>query len=599
MLKRILLAAALIGGATGAAVAVQQRITQAEIVAHVLQPQQVDATPERIGQLKLPAGFQITTFAEGLGKPRILAVADNGAVYVTRRDPGDILVLKDTNGDGRADEQRVAVRRPMLHGVTINGRRAFFVGTTDVFAADVQADGTFANVTRLVDDLPVAGQHADRTIAVGPDKYLYLSVGSTCNACDETSPENATIVRMSPDGRSREILASGLRNTIGFAWHPNTQELYGMDNGIDFLGDEAQPEELNRIEHGKRYGWPYVYADGRINPQHSQPPGEVTPEEWAKWSTPPVLTYKAHSAPIQMLFYQGAQFPAEYRGDGFVAMRGSWNRRPPSGYEVVRIRFENGKPSRIEPFLTGFLKNGAQPEIFGRPVGLAVAKDGALLVSDDTNGVIYRVTYHGSATPVTTTDAGQARPAPAAVATSGTGPGRTDGSLAITRAETRAQATLTVTSTAFHADGAIPEAFTQYGENFSPPLSWSGAPSGTKTFALIMEDPDAKQPKPYVHWIAYGIPAATTSLYESIPAVLRLKDPKDTLQGSNSRGSIGYVGSKPPEGDPVHHYHFEVFALDAVGPTDPGVDRETLLRTMQGHVLGRGEIVGLFQRAKR
>src|SRR3954469_3438977 len=366
MLKRILVGAALISGATGAAVAVQQRIVQTEIVAHVLQPQQVDATPERIGQLTVPAGFRIAKFAEGLGKPRILAVAEDGAVYVTRREPGDILVLKDTNGDGRADEQRVAVRRPMLHGVAFDGRRAFFVGTTDVFAADVQADGTFVNVTRLVHDLPVAGQHADRTIAVGPDKYLYLSVGSTCNACDETSPENATIVRMSPDGQSREILASGLRNTIGFAWHPDTQELFGMDNGIDFLGDEAQPEELNRIERGKRYGWPYVYADGRINPQHNQPPGEVTAEEWAKWSTAPVLTYTAHAAPMQMLFYRGAQFPAEYRGDGFAAMRGSWNRRPPSGYEVVRIHFENGKPARVEPFLTGFLTKGAQPAIFGR-----------------------------------------------------------------------------------------------------------------------------------------------------------------------------------------------------------------------------------------
>lgn len=596
MLKRIVMAAMLMGGAAVSAVAVQHRLVEQEVVAHVLQPQQVDATPERIRQLKLPTGFQIAKFAEGLGKPRILAVADDGALYVTRREPGDVLVLRDTNGDGRADEQRVAVRRPMLHGLALDGRRAFFVGTTDVFAADIQSDGTFANISRLVHDLPVAGQHADRTIAVGPDKDLYLSVGSTCNACDESSPENAAIVRMSRDGQSREIIASGLRNTIGFAWQPDTHELYGMDNGIDFLGDEVQPEELNHIERGKQYGWPYVYADGRINPQHSQPPGEVTPEEWAAWSTAPVLTYTAHSAPMQMLFYQGGQFPAEYRGDAFVAMRGSWNRRPPSGYEVVRIRFEHGRPSRIEPFLSGFLTAGAQPEIFGRPVGLAVAKDGALFVSDDTNGVIYRVTHSA---PMTTTEARPARQIAGAIATSGAAPGRTDGSIAIARAETRAGAALSVTSPAFHAGQGIPEPFTAYGENFSPALSWSGAPAGTKSFAVIVEDPDARQPNPYVHWIVYGIPPATTLLHESIPTLRRLSDPKGALQGRNSRGSVGYVGSKPPEGDPLHHYHFEVFALDIVGPGEPGIDRETLLRTMQGHVLARGEIVGTFQRARR
>jgi Raf kinase inhibitor-like YbhB/YbcL family protein len=593
MVKRIILAIVLVGGAAGAAIAVQQRLVQVEIVAHVLQPQQVDATPDRIARLEVPAGFQVTKFADGLGKPRMLAVADDGAVYVTRREPGDILVLRDTNRDGRADEQRVAVRRPMLHGIAFDGRRAFFIGTSDVFAADVQSDGTFANVVRLAHDLPVAGQHADRTIAIGPDKFLYLSVGSTCNACDETSPENATIERMSPDGQSREILASGLRNTIGFAWHPDTRELYGMDNGIDFLGDEAQPEELNHIERGKRYGWPYVYADGKINPQHSQPPGEVTAEEWAKWSTPPELTYTAHAAPMQMLFYQGRQFPADYRGDAFVAMHGSWNRRPPSGYEVVRIRFQNGKPSRIEPFLTGFLSAGATPEIFGRPVGVAVAKDGALLVADDTNGVIYRVVYRGAAT---TTAVRPAPETPPAVATSGSAPAQP---LAIERRETQASGTLTVTSSAFRAGGAIPEPYTQYGDNFSPALSWSGAPPATRTFALLMEDPDAKQPKPYVHWILYGIPATTTSLHESIPTVLRLREPKDARQGRNSRGSVGYVGSKPPERDPIHHYHFEVFALDSTGPTEPAIDRDMLLQQIQGHVLARGEIVGTFQRPGR
>jgi glucose/arabinose dehydrogenase len=149
----------------------------------------VDATPERIAGLKVPSGYKVSVFAEGLGKPRMIAVSADGTVYVTRRDPGDIVMLRDTNHDGRADERRIAVRRPQLHGLTIIGTRAYFVGVTDVFAADVAADGTFANITRLADDLPEGGQHADRTIAVGPDGNLYITVGSTCNECEEPIPK--------------------------------------------------------------------------------------------------------------------------------------------------------------------------------------------------------------------------------------------------------------------------------------------------------------------------------------------------------------------------------------------------------------------------
>jgi glucose/arabinose dehydrogenase len=224
---------------------------------------------------------------------------------------------------------------------------------------------------------------------------LYISVGSTCNACDETGPEHATILRAKPDGTARVIYASGLRNTIGFAWHPSTRELWGMDHGIDWLGDDDQPEELNRLAQGKQYGWPYIYADGKHNPQ-DEPPGDISMEQWARMSEPPVLLYTAHSAPMQMVFYSASQFPAEYRGSAFVAMHGSWNRNPPSGYEVVRIRFEAGRPVAIEPFLTGFLVDqGGSYGAIGRPVGLAVARDGSLLVSDDMNGVIYSVSRDG------------------------------------------------------------------------------------------------------------------------------------------------------------------------------------------------------------
>jgi glucose/arabinose dehydrogenase len=387
-----LVSSVLLSFAISAAVFSQQRSDDVQIVGHVLKPKRVDMTAQRFSQLKLPPGFSIRTFATGLGKPRILTVSGDGAVYVTRRDPGDIVMLRDTDGDGRADVQRVVVRRPMLHGLAFQGRRAYFVGVTDVFVADVQADGSFVNTARIIHDLPEAGQHADRTIRIGPDGRLYLSVGSTCNACDETSPENATMLRLPLDGSSRQVFASGLRNTIGFDWHPSTHELFGMDHGIDWLGDNAQVEELNHLQQGKQYGWPYVYGLDGINPQN-EPPGELTSEDWARLSTKPVLTYTPHAAPMQMQFYDGSQFPADYRGDAFVAMHGSWNRKPPSGYEVVRIRFKDGTPVTFETFLTGFLSAGAPPEMSGRPFGLAVTRDGALLVGDDLNGAIYRVEY--------------------------------------------------------------------------------------------------------------------------------------------------------------------------------------------------------------
>jgi glucose/arabinose dehydrogenase len=369
-----------------------QQPANVAIVAHILKPAPAPFTPDKLKQLRVPAGFRVTAFATDVGKPRILAVAADGSVYATRRDPGDIILLRDTNGDGAADTRRVVVRRPQLHGIALHGQRAYFIGVNDLFVADVTTDGSFTNTTRLVDDLPDGGQHADRTLRVGPDGQLYISVGSTCNACDETNPENATLLRAPLDASSRTIFASGLRNTIGFDWHPETKQLYGMDHGIDWLGDDEQIEEMNRIEQGKQYGWPYIYGHNGKNPQ-DEPPGEISHDEWAKLSSTPVLGYRAHSAPMQMQFYTGAQFPAEYRGDAFVAMHGSWNRKVPTGYEVVRIRFKAGVPVAIEPFLTGFLSNGATPTMFGRPFGVAVANDGALLVGDDLNGVIYRVEY--------------------------------------------------------------------------------------------------------------------------------------------------------------------------------------------------------------
>lgn len=396
-MSRPMLAAALaaLSLAATAALAADPPPGTVRIVSHVTKPEKTEPTAERVKGLSHPEGFAVTRFADGLGMPRMMAVADDGAVYVTRRTPGDVVMLRDTDGDGRADVTRTVVEIPMAHGIHIQGRTLWLATVTEVFRAELKPDGTPGELVPVLQDLPDGGQHPNRTLAIGPDGKLYVSVGSTCNACAEPNPENGTILRAEPDGSGRAVFAKGLRNTIGFGWEPTTGVLYGMDHGIDWLGDDEQPEEFNRIEEGKDYGWPYVYADGKINPA-DKPPGK-NPEAYAKGTEKPILYYTAHAAPMQMVFYSGDRFPADYRDDAFVAMHGSWNRAMPSGYEVVRVRFDDGKPIAVEPFVGGFLSRQEDGSwtAFGRPVGLVVAKDGALLVSDDANGVIYRVAYTG------------------------------------------------------------------------------------------------------------------------------------------------------------------------------------------------------------
>lgn len=194
-------------------------------------------------------------------------MADDGSIYVSRREQGDVLLLKDADGDGKADgEPKVVATRPGTHGIAIKGKKFYLATVKEVFSADIKPDGGLGPLTMIVGDLPDSGQHPNRVVEVGPDGMLYLSVGSTCNACSESNPENAAMLRMSPDGKSRTIFASGLRNTIGYDWHPQTGELWGLDHGIDFLGDEVQPEELNKLELGKKHGWPHVWGGRRHQP---------------------------------------------------------------------------------------------------------------------------------------------------------------------------------------------------------------------------------------------------------------------------------------------------------------------------------------------
>jgi len=269
----------------------------------------------------------------------------------------------------------------------------FLATDTQVYRATLLEGGALGTPVPIIDDLPNAGQHPNRTLAVGPDDKLYITVGSACDACPLDDPEYATILRAELDGARREIVASGLRNTIGFGWHPTTGALWGMDHGSDWRGDDTPPEELNEIEEGKHYGWPYCYGNRQIDTIIQKPPMS-TKEAFCAMTTAPVLENQAHEAPIGMVFYTASQFPALYEDSAFVAFRGSWNRLPATGYKVGRVVFENGRPVRIEDFVTGFLIEDGKAQ-FGRLAGIAVASDGSLLFTDDENGVVYRVTYVG------------------------------------------------------------------------------------------------------------------------------------------------------------------------------------------------------------
>lgn len=360
----------------------------------IFRPAKARVTPDRLVNLKLPSGFAITPFATDLEAPRILAIADDGSVYVSRRDPhNDVLLLKDTNNDGKAEDPVKVASLPHVHGITIKDGVMYLVAIRNVYSAKIEADGKLGEIKTLYDDLPDAGQHPNRTLKFSKDGKLFLSVGSTCNSAPEPNPENATMLVIKPDGSGRSVFASGLRNTIGFDWHPETGELWGMDHGIDNMGDDSQKEELNLLQEGKNYGWPFVYEDGQPNVEDNPEP--LTGLDWkayAKKCENCVMGFTAHSAPMAFLFYTGNQFPAEYKNSAFITFHGSWNRGKPSGYKVMRLKFENGKPTTAEDFLTGFLVEKEKAQ-FGRPCDLAMAKDGSLFMSDDSGGVIYRISY--------------------------------------------------------------------------------------------------------------------------------------------------------------------------------------------------------------
>lgn len=359
--------------------------------------QHMDFLPQMVKLLKTPKGWEVNVAASGLGKPRMLYAAPNGKLYVTRRDGGDVLMLADNDHDHVFEDlTTVAANFKGVHGITMKNGYMYLCNNTHLRRYQVLSDGTLsATWETLINDLPNGGQHPNRTMDFGPDGLLYLSVGSECNDCKEADKELATILVIEPETWQRKIYASGLRNTIGFDWHPVTRQLWGMDNGGDAKGNKWPPEELNQISYGNSYGFPFAYGKREVDDSREDPAGD-TKEEWVKNTTASTMEFSAHMAPIAFQFFgSGDRVPTTYAEDGLVAWHGSWNRRKSVGFKVQRIKFQNGQPIGSEDFLTGFLRPGfplfKRKARFGRPAGIAITSDGVVYVSDDANGVIYAV----------------------------------------------------------------------------------------------------------------------------------------------------------------------------------------------------------------
>jgi glucose/arabinose dehydrogenase len=342
-----------------------------------------------LDKIKLPAGFKIEVYAE-VNNARSMAMSPSGVLYVGNRDGDKVYAVKDTDGDFKADK-----RWTIASGLNMPNGVAFKDG--DLYVAEVSRilkfpaiESKLANPPApivLNDQYPTETHHGWKYIAFGPDGKLYVPVGAPCNICESKDEIYASLTRINPDGSGREIFAKGIRNTVGFTWHPQTKELWFTDNGRDMLGDDIPPCELNRApQAGMHFGYPYCHGGTIKDPEF----GNKRP---CSDFTVPAQNLGPHTAPLGLKFYTGSMFPEQYRSQLFIAEHGSWNRSKKIGYRVSLVNVENNsKSTGYETFASGWLDDATQ-KVWGRPVDVLILNDGSMLVSDDQANVIYRISY--------------------------------------------------------------------------------------------------------------------------------------------------------------------------------------------------------------
>jgi glucose/arabinose dehydrogenase len=387
--RRVVLAAVGVGVSIACGVILPERYAVNAPLRNLIWGGGIDAAPRDIFARRVRAaeGWDARVFARDVAGARFLRFTRSGDLLVsTPRSGRVLLVRRDADGDGQADGVETLLDdldRP--HGLDVDGEWLYVaetgaIGRIRFDAARRTTEGPF---TRIVTGLPSGGNHWTRTVRVGPDRRLYVAIGSSCNVCIERDRRRAAIVRYELDGSGGTLFATGLRNAVGFDWRPETGELFATDNGRDLLGDDFPPCELDRVVEGGFYGWPFANGDRVPDPDF----GAGREAEIAA-SIPPAHGFRAHNAPLGITFVRGADAPAAYRGAAIVALHGSWNRTRKDGYKVVSLHWDAGGRITERDFLVGFLDD---EDVIGRPVDAAEGPDGAVYVSDDYAGAIYRV----------------------------------------------------------------------------------------------------------------------------------------------------------------------------------------------------------------
>jgi glucose/arabinose dehydrogenase len=341
----------------------------------------------QLDRIKLPPGFSISLYTDGVPNARSLTLGAAGTVFVGTRREGKVFAVPDRNGDNRADTVLViAEGLDSPNGVAFRDGALYVAEISRVLRFDAIEERLSAPPTPVVvnDHFPSDAHHGWKYIAFGPDGWLYVPVGAPCNICESADERYATIMRMKPDGQQLEVFARGIRNTVGFDWHPQSRVLWFTDNGRDWMGDDQPPDTLNRAaEKGLTFGFPYCHAGDIPDPEYGD-------KHRCSEFTPPEIKLGPHVAALGMEFYTADMFPPQYRHSIFIAEHGSWNRSVPIGYRVTRVTLNGNRAERYEVFAEGWLQGNTA---WGRPVDVMVMPDGALLVSDDRAGAIYRIAY--------------------------------------------------------------------------------------------------------------------------------------------------------------------------------------------------------------